>query len=434
MDRICRTNKGQVLLLFTMTLIPLLGLLGLVVDIGWMHYLQVSAQTAADAAAMAAALQFHSTIGGSVFVCGVNGVVCQAPTSCNPMPANLYLRSGCLYAQQNGFSASGNQNVTLQTGITPTPPSAPGVNSAAYWITARVTQSVPQLFSAVMGNRTGLIAARSTAAVTPMQDCIWVMDPNASASFSMSGTPDVNSACGVFINSSNGSALSGNGNPTLRASEIDIVGGYSFSGTLSPNPPSTGVAGRSDPLASLPAPNVPPGCDFSAGTYSGNISPGVYCGGIHVGNSTVTMSPGNYFLKGGAISTQSANSHLQGTGVFIYNTYDGTHPYTAFDIKATSTVSLTAPVTGTYAGILIFEDRSIPTNTYTDTFGGGSSAAYTGTIYGLKSNMWLHGNASLTAYTILVCNQLRMVGTTAINNDYSSLPTGNPLKTIALVE
>jgi len=27
-----------------------------------------------------------------------------------------------------------------------------------------------------------------------------------------------------------------------------------------------------------------------------------------------------------------------------------------------------------------------------------------------------------------------MVGTTTINNDYSSLPTGNPLKTIALVE
>ena len=120
--------------------------------------------------------------------------------------------------------------------------------------------------------------------------------------------------------------------------------------------------------------------------------------------------------------------------MFIYNTSDATHPYTAFDIKATSTASLTAPATGTYAGILIFEDRSIPTNTYTDTFGGGSSAAYRGTIYGLKSNMWFHGNASLTSYTILVCNQLHMVGTTAINNDYSSLPTGNPLKTIALVE
>jgi hypothetical protein len=251
---------------------------------------------------------------------------------------------------------------------------------------------------------------------------------------SMSGTPDVESACGVFINSSSGTALSGNGTPTLRASEIDIVGGYSFSGTLSPNPPTTNIPPRADPLASLSAPTVSAGCDFSAGSYSGTINPGIYCGGIHVGNTTVTMNAGTYILKGGAISTQSANSHIQGTGVFIYNTYDATHPYTAFDIRANSTASLTAPVTGTYAGILIFEDRSIATNTYTDTFGGGSSAAYTGTIYGLKSNMWMHGNASLTAYTILVCNRLNMVGTTAMNNDYSSLPTGSPLKTIALVE
>ncbi len=431
MDHKC---KGQVVLLCTISLIPLLALLGLVVDIGWMRYLKTSAQTAADAAAMAAALKFHSTMGGSVFTCGVDGVVCQAPTSCDPMPSAPYLRSACLYAQQNGFAAAGNQNVTLETGVSPSPPSASGVNSAAYWITTRVVQSVPQLFSAVLGNTSGLIAARSTAAVTPSQDCIWVMDPAASSSFSMSGTPDVNAACGVFINSSAADALHGNGSPALRASSIDIVGGYSFGGTLVPNPPTTGIAPRGDPLASLPAPNVPAGCDFSAGTYSGTIGPGVYCGGIHVGNSTVTMTAGTYILKGGAISTQSANSHLFGSGVFIYNTYDGMHPYAAFDIRANSTVSLSAGTSGTYAGILVMEDRSIPAGAYTDTFGGGSSAAYTGTLYGLKSNMWFHGNSSLTAYTIIVCNEIRMVGTTAINDDYSGLPTGSPLKRIALVE
>src|SRR6266545_873769 len=102
MDHKC---KGQVVLLCTISLIPLLALLGLVVDIGWMRYLKTSAQTAADAAAMAAALKFHSTMGGSVFTCGVDGVVCQAPTSCDPMPSAPYLRSACLYAQQNGFAA-----------------------------------------------------------------------------------------------------------------------------------------------------------------------------------------------------------------------------------------------------------------------------------------------------------------------------------------
>jgi len=147
------------------------------------------------------------------------------------------------------------------------------------------------------------------------------------------------------------------------------------------------------------------------------------------------LNPGTYILKGGGVQTQSANSIITGTGVFLYNTYSNpSRPYTPFNIVANSTATLTAPTTGTYAGVLIMEDRSIAAGTYTDNFGGGSSAAYTGIIYGPKSTMNFYGNASLTAYTIIVSYRLSMVGTTAINNDYSSLPTGNPIKITALVE
>ena len=142
-----------------------------------------------------------------------------------------------------------------------------------------------------------------------------------------------------------------------------------------------------------------------------------------------------YILKGGGLQTQSANSIVSGTGVTLYNTYSNpARPYTPFSIVAASTVTLTAPVTGTYAGVLIMEDRSIAAGTYTDNFGGGSSAAYTGIIYGPRSTMNFYGNASLTAYTIIVSYRLTMAGTTDINNNYSSLPTGNPIKITALVE
>ncbi len=429
-------RRGQALIMVTLASIPMFGLIGLAVDLGWMEFVKKRAQTAADAAAMAALLQFQSTTYSSSFTCGANGVVCQVPTSCSPTPSN-YLHSGCLYAQLNGFSSAGNQNVTMEAGVG-VPPTAAGVQSSAYWVTARVNQSVPQLFSAVLGNSTGLVSARATAALNPAKDCIWVMDPSGSGALSMSGTPDLNSGCGVYINSNNATALSGNGTPTLRASEIDIVGGYSFGGTLQPNPPSTGVAPMSDPLASLPAPSVPAGCDHNNYTAAGwstpTLSPGVYCGGISVKNATVTFNPGTYILKGGGLSTQNANSIIQGTGVTIYNTYDATHSYAPFDIVATSTATLTAPTSGTYSGVLIMEDRRIPAGVYSDNFGGGSAAAYTGIIYGPKSTMKFYGNASLTAYTIIVCYRLQMVGTTAINDDYSSLPTGNPIKITALVE
>jgi hypothetical protein len=431
--RLSRNNRlGQALILVTLTLIPMFGLLGLAVDLGWMEFTKKAAQTAADAAAIAALLQYQSTTFSATYTCGVGGIVCQAPTSCSPAPTS-YLHTGCDYAQLNGFSSSGNQYVSMESGVG-TPPTASGVISSSYWVTARVNQTVPQLFSAVLGNATGRVAARATAALSPARDCIYVMDPAGADALSMSGTPNLISACGVYINSTNATALHGNGTPTLTASEIDIVGGYTFGGTLNPSPPSTGVATMADP----PAPSVPAGCDYTGYSVSGGtvatLSPGVYCGGIFVGKATVTFSPGVYILKGGGLSTQNANSHILGTGVTIYNTYDGTHPYAPFDFKATSTVDLTAPTSGTYAGVLIMEDKTITADTYADNFGGGSGQSFTGIIYAPKSTMNYSGNASTSAYTIMVTYRLHMVGTSTINNDYSSLPTGNPLKITALVE
>src|SRR5437667_7052311 len=132
-------HRGQALILVTLTLIPMFGLLGLAVDLGWMEFTKKSAQTAADAAAMAALLQFQSTTFSTTVTCGVGGVVCQAPTSCSPAPAS-YLHSGCDYAQLNGFSSAGNQYVSLESGIG-APPTAPTVLSSTYWVTARVNQT-----------------------------------------------------------------------------------------------------------------------------------------------------------------------------------------------------------------------------------------------------------------------------------------------------
>src|SRR6267378_4216048 len=262
------SNRGQALILVTFALIPMFGLLGLVVDIGWMEFVRKSAQTAADAGAMAAVLQFQSTNFSTNFVCGVGGIICQSPTSCDPAPGN-YLHSGCDYATSNGFSSTtAGQYVTIASGVG-VPPTAPGVNSSAYWVTMRVNQSVPQLFSAVLGNMNGSVAARATAALNPAKDCVYVMDPTGADALSMSGTPSLVSACGVYVNSSSPTALHGNGTPTLTAPEIDIVGNYDFSGTLDPDPPSTGVATMADPLANLPAPSVPAGCDYTGYSVTG---------------------------------------------------------------------------------------------------------------------------------------------------------------------
>src|SRR5262249_22565839 len=161
------------------------------------------------------------------------------------------------------------------------------------------------------------------------------------------------------------SALGTNGGGSISATEFDVVGGVSTHYTLTPTP-TTGVSPISDPLSYLVAPaSAPYTCTYtSTPNKDATLNPGVYCGGLPVGNNSYTLNPGTYILVGGGLITQSTNSSIQGTGVFIYNTFDPTSTnstyktYSPIKLGANSTVSLKASNTGTYAGILIFEDRN----------------------------------------------------------------------------
>jgi hypothetical protein len=196
-------------------------------------------------------------------------------------------------------------------------------------------------------------------------------------------------------------------------------------------------------LAALPVPaSAPYTCDH-IGTFTSNndtdVYPGVYCGGIHVGNATFNFHAGTYILVGGGLSTQSSNSHITSSGgVTFYNTFGATtnssnYSYSPIQIGATSTVSLVAPTSGTYAGILFFEDRNSPPAN--DDYGGGSDAVYQGIIYAKNAQVTMYGNSSVsTAYTMLVADTIRMVGTSGFNNNYSSLLNGSPIQTTIMVE
>ena len=68
----------------------------------------------------------------------------------------------CLYAKQTGFSTgTANQNIVIDANANADPiknpiPTAPGIK-ADYWLTARVTQQIPQLFSSVLNFPLGAI-------------------------------------------------------------------------------------------------------------------------------------------------------------------------------------------------------------------------------------------------------------------------------------
>ncbi len=168
-------RSGQALVLVTLALIAMAGILGLAVDLGWSFFVQKQAQAAADGAALAAVQEALQDIRAAnmavtAFTCGsVANVACQAaPISCGNVSGTSNLANGCQYAIANGFnytSPSSSQNVTIMAGTTAPPPTAPGVMNVAYWVTVRTVQTIPQLFSAVLGNPTGTVSAIATAAI-----------------------------------------------------------------------------------------------------------------------------------------------------------------------------------------------------------------------------------------------------------------------------
>src|SRR5262249_31372749 len=134
---------------------------------------------------------------------------------------------------------------------------------------------------------------------------------------------------------------------------------------------------------------------------------------------------------------QDSNSHIVGSDVFFYNTYNSTKQYEPIDFSANSSVQISAATNGAYMGVLFMQDRgccaaSMPT----ESFQGGSTSFFEGIIYTPKSLVQFAGNPSLdiSHYTIVIARRFAVQGTGTMNNDFSKIPGGNPIKQVGLVE
>lgn len=406
-----RSERGSTVIMFTFAIVTMMAVLGLVVDIGWAYYRRQAAQAAADAAVMAAAAA--STSSPNSFTCGLNGIACQDPTTCGteiPNPPSNNLQVGCLYAQSNGFSASNGQTVLISANTTTPAPGVPGVQ-VPYWITVSVNESENQTFSRILGNSLLTVGAHATASVFPAPgDCIYALN-GVSIGLSANGNISITTACGIYVDSSASNAINlvGNATVSVTGADIDIVGGWSANSNTQISPaPVTGQAVALDPLSGVPEPTVG-ACTSSGVSLQGHqtqtINPGVYCGSVSVGGQAVlTLNPGTYILKNGL--SVGGGATLSGSGVTLYLTSN------TVSIAGGGIVNLTAPISGTYQGITIFQSRS---DTSTMSLVGGTSQFIDGAVYAAGAELDYTGGATGSSLsTMLVANTIVFVGNSNI--------------------
>ncbi|MHC5544727.1 hypothetical protein ACYOEI_41370, partial [Singulisphaera rosea] len=203
---------------------------------------------------------------------------------------------------------------------------------------------------------------------------------------------------------------------------ILVVGGTSATGSASFSPkPVTGVATVADPLAYLAAPT--PGVAQAAVnlTYGSlTLNPGVYSKINASGSSHLTLNPGIYIIAGGGF-TVAGSASVSGTGVTIYNTnaaFPGSGgAYGAFTVSGSGTVSLTSPSSGSYAGVLLFQDRG---NTAGVSISGSGVVGSSGTLYAPSAMLTLSGSGRITLP--LIVDKLTLSGSAS---DIASAGSGS---------
>lgn len=429
-------ERGFAILAYALMIFVILGITGLAVDAGYLQWQKRLMQSAADAAAMGALREME--LGRT-----------------NSQPVYDLTVAARNDAALNGFT-HGQNDVTVTLNNPPTSGAFASVNTAAQ---AVISRSYSTFFMGVLGTHNVTVTAQSVAQTSTtygsIGGCIFALNPTASDALNLESGTTLNSSCSAISESSATEAFKMAGsdtwNMTSHNAHVAVVGGYTMSGsatimdtTVYPNRaenPISPYSSPGDPLANVQAPTpstVSALQSASPASYSksnmppGNqISPGIYCGGIYVGNTgdaTLKFSPGTYVLAGGGF-TLGSQAIVAGTGVTLYSTSStgwGCAPYSAGPLSFTgqATANFSAPTSGSMCGMLFFQDRTLDPGG--STIVGGSTSTFDGAMYFKKSALKMAGTNSTTGYMVLVADTIDINGATTLGNNYTSLSDPNP--------
>jgi Flp pilus assembly protein TadG len=299
--------------------------------------------------------------------------------------------------------------------------------SGGYSVDMTATGSVQTRFMRMMGFASLNVSTRTKAASnSDGLGCVLSLDPHASGSMTAQGSSvTVLNGCSLYDNSDNSAAMAVGGSANVTAYSVGVVGNLTGASNITASGGiRTGIGAVTDPYAGV---SFPPfgGCSEQNFNAKNNvtISPGVYCGGISVNaGATLTLESGIYYLDGGKLQV-NGGATLTGSGVTLVFTSKNKSDFATASINGNATVNLTSPKTGPTAGIVIFGDRRIPTNT-SFKFNGGSTQYLGGAIYVPTGAVDFAGGAGTsTSCTQLIANSVAFTGNSAFALNCSNYGT-----------
>jgi Flp pilus assembly protein TadG len=419
-----RDRKGSVAIFSAIVLSMTLGFVGLGAEVGYWFLTKKKLQNVADASAYAAAVEIRADKSSSVATTAANAIL----TRIGGVPATTTLA-----VTTNDPFTSGPYN---------------GRSGAAVVATA----TVPAMFSALFrANDTVTIRSRAVAVLSlGASTCILGLQKTGTAvNFTGNGVTRL-VGCDVHSNSVASDGLQVWGNSVVTTGCIASSGGLINNGGLSLTECTKAVTLApqiADPYASLPAPTVPSSCATipssggakgkGGGSTTTTLDAGRYCGGLDLNGGTWELRPGVYVIDGGEFrinASTTVNAVSQGStpaGVTIYLINGATLAF-----NGTATINLNAQVSGTYAGVLFFGDRTGAAANHL--INGTADSNFRGIIYTPNDNVDFKGNGDMAndPCTLLIANTITVSGNAKFGSNCtgSGLVMPKTIQVIAIVE
>jgi len=238
--------------------------------------------------------------------------------------------------------------------------------------------------------------------------CIYALGNKSQAVLINSGARLDAKQCEVHVHSTSSPAFIMNAGATIDTAKFCVKGTNYIQngGTLSNL--QVGCAAISDPYAGkIPEPAVPASCT-TQGALSGtsfSLNPGVHCNTTFNGNPTVTFKPGLHIIKGRMILNSGSTVIAEGVTFYYPDVYS--------EIRANGALSFTAsaPLTGDYAGVLMFEKTSDAANNANKqqyVFNGSLGETLTGIIHLPNRDATYNSTTNQTSRISLVVNTMIM--------------------------
>jgi Flp pilus assembly protein TadG len=412
MKAFLRDERGSTIAVLAASMVMVVGFTALGVDAGYLYAMRSKLQATAAAAALAGASQLPDPAAVTIAAMDYAGKNMPAADH-GTVLTNADVVTGSWDTDTRTFTPAGNPLNAVR-------------------VIAHRSRSngnpVQTFFARVLGfNQVDVEASAIAASKSSLPLCILALGVGTTLpALEVSGSAVIDAPdCHIQSNQSGPESISVSGSGSIMSDSTCAVGGIVGPEKITPAP-KTDCDPIPDPMAGIPEPSYI-GCDFSNFTEgkTANITPGVYCGGINLkANGNITMAPGLYIMDDGDFKVP-ANATVTGDGVTIYFSQ---HATSYMNMIGGPNMHLTAPTTGTYAGIVVFGSRTQPPTTR-HTFIGNDSLFFDGAIYLPSSEMYYQGN-SLGSITVAIADRINVDGNSTFQRDVSStfvpLPSGFP--------